>query len=277
MSVPFLFSVDLEDLCTQPGGEQFEPRVPQNTARWLAFLEEHDARCTFFTVGDVARRYPELVREIRDRGHEVGCHSSDHRTLDRHDAASFREDCLRSLDDLASAGVEGVVGYRAPTLSLTEDREWVFEVLSELGFLYSSSVLPAASPLYGWAGFGRAPRRVDGLWELPVSVSALPLLDVPFAAGIYFRVLPFPLVRRLVRRELADERPVVAYFHPYDIDTEQRRGMHPGIRGNRLYNWLMYRNRHRVLPRLARLLAAGARIQTYAAFVEEHLEPPSAA
>ncbi len=277
-SAPFLFSIDLEDVRSAvPGGARFRERVPANVERWLAFLAAHDARCTFFTVGDVARRYPALVREIDACGHELACHSSDHTTLDRHDRASFREDCLRNRDDLDAAGARDVVGYRAPTLSLTEDRAWAFEVLSEQGFRYSSSVLPARNPLFGWSGFGGECRAIEGVWEIPVTLSTLPFLRVPFAAGVYFRALPFALVRRQFERALAASTPVVGYFHPYDIDTEQERFMHAGIGESRFYNWLMYRNRGRVLPRLDALLAAGARIETYAEFVAESLEPPRSA
>lgn len=276
-SAPFLLGIDLEDVRTQvEGGTRYAERVPANVARWLEFLARHRVRCTFFTVGDVARRYPSLVREIRAAGHELACHSSDHLTLDRHDRASFRADCLRNLEDLAAAGAGRVVGYRAPTLSLTEDRAFAFEVLSELGFAYSSSVLPARNPLFGWPGFGHAPRRAADLWELPVSTSRLPLVDVPFAAGVYFRALPFALVRRLFARELAAERAVVGYFHPYDIDEEQERFRHPGLGRNPLYHRLMYVNRARVLPRLARLLEDGARVETCAEYVAG-LDPDRAA
>jgi polysaccharide deacetylase family protein (PEP-CTERM system associated) len=278
-AAPFLFSVDLEDVRSLvPGGEQFAERVPANVERYLDLLESFDARCTFFTVGDVARRYPSVVRAIDERGHELACHSSEHRTLDRHDAASFRDDVLRNVDDLVAAGASRVVGFRAPTLSLTRSTSWAWEVLAELGFLYSSSVLPARNPLFGWPDFGGHARHVDGgLWELPVSMSGLRLIDVPYAAGIYFRVLPFALVRRMFRRDVEAGRAVVGYFHPYDIDTEQEHFQHPGIGGNRFYNWLMYRNRKSVLPRLRALLAEGHGVLTYAEYVEQHLAPPPAA
>jgi polysaccharide deacetylase family protein (PEP-CTERM system associated) len=276
---PFLFSVDLEDVRSLvPGGERFRDGVPPSVERYLDLLAAFDARCTFFTVGDVARRHPALLRELRSRGHELACHSSDHRTLDRHDPASFRADVLRNVDDLRAAGADRILGFRAPTLSLTGETAWAWEVLGELGFSYSSSVLPARNPLFGWPDFGRHPVHVEGgLWEIPVSLSGLRLLDVPFAAGVYFRVLPFALVRSLFRRHVDGGRAVVGYFHPYDVDAEQERFLHPGLGGSRFYNWLMYRNRRAVIPRLRRLLAEGAPVLTYAAYVEEHLEPPPAA
>jgi len=270
----FLFSVDLEDVRSMvAGGERYAERVPANVERLAAFVEDAGARCTFFTTGDVARRYPGLVRDLARAGHEVACHSSDHRPLDRHDRGSFRDDLARNLDDLAAAGADRVGGFRAPILSLTAGSPWAHEVLAELGFAYSSSVLPAKSPMYGWPGHPREPQRTaSGVWEIPISLARLPLLEVPFAAGVYFRALPYPVLAWCFRRSMARGRSIVGYFHPYDVDTEQERFMHPDLGGSRLYNWLMYLNRGRVVPRLGRLARLGAPIVTYAEYVSTHLD-----
>ena len=182
---PFLFSVDLEDIRQLvPEGDQLRDRVEATTEQILAFLERHDARCTFFTTGDVARRYPGLVKRIAAAGHEIGCHSSEHIPLDRQDGASFRADLEACLDAYARAGVERVQGYRAPIASLTARTRWAYGVLRELGFRYSASVLAARNPLYGWPDFGPdRPTRMDGLWELPVSLVALPGEDVTVRDG----------------------------------------------------------------------------------------------
>ena len=130
-------------------------------------------------------------------------------------------------------------------------------------------MLPAPNPLYGWPGFEREPQRTEsGLWELPISLAGLPGLDVPFAAGIYFRVLPFALVRALFRRDLNGGRAVVSYFHPYDLDADQERFQHPGLDGNRFYNWLMFFGRRGVPRRLEKLLAGGAPVLRYVDYVE---------
>jgi peptidoglycan-N-acetylglucosamine deacetylase len=271
----FLFSIDLEDIRSMfEGGHRFEERVPLNTGRYLDFLERHGMRCTFFTVGDVARRHPELIREIVARGHEIASHSSDHVTLDRHDPASFRDDVLRCLDDLARAGAERVAGFRAPAASLTAETAWAYDVLAELGFTYSSSVIAARTPTYGWSEFGPdRPSKRFGIWELPISLTRFPLLNLPFCGGVFFRVLPFALVRQLFVSRLRRGEPVLGYFHPYDIDDQQERFMHPQIGGSRLYNWLMYRNRHAVLERLEALTANGVVGIPYAEYVERVLEP----
>jgi polysaccharide deacetylase family protein (PEP-CTERM system associated) len=264
----FLFSVDLEDVRQMiPDGERFRPRVPELTRRFLDWLDTHKSRATFFVVGDVARAYPELVREIHSRGHEVGCHSNRHIPLDRQTPDEFRRDVEAALEALAACGVQHVSGYRAPTCSLTATTRWAHDILAALGFTYSSSVLPARNPLYGWPEFGGRPQRLpSGLLEIPITVASFGPLRCPFAAGVYFRALPFPLVARAFRRALTHDA-VTGYFHPYDIDAEQERFMHPGLNGSRLYNWLMYRNRGQVLSRLDRLVAGGVTITTY----EDHV------
>lgn len=269
----YLFSIDLEDVRSLvPNGDRYEERVPVNTRRILDFLASHDKHCSFYTTGDVARRYPELMREIVDAGHEVGCHTSDHTPLDRHTPESFRDDLKRCLDDYARAGVERCVGFRAPIGSLIKKTRWAYEVLQELGFTYSSSVLPAESPLYGWPDFGEdVPQIVDGMWEIPTTIFRMPKLNIPFSGGVYFRVLPFAVIKTLMRRRTNEGYPVFGYFHPYDVDTGQERFMHPEINDSRFYNWLLYFNRGRVLSRVDRIIRKGYDIIRYDDYVDRVL------
>lgn len=244
-------------------GDRYRPRVPELTCRFMDWLEARGSRATFFVVGDVARAHADLVREVLRRGHEVACHSNHHIPLDRQTPDEFRRDVEAALDALSACGAERVRGYRAPTCSLTNDTRWAHDILAELGFTYSSSVLPARNPLYGWPGFGERPRRMpSGLVELPITVASFGPIRSPFAAGVYFRVLPFSLVSRAFRHALTVD-PIVGYFHPYDIDEEQEHFMHPGLNGSRFYNWLMYHNRSRLFARLDRVMAAGVTITTY--------------
>jgi polysaccharide deacetylase family protein (PEP-CTERM system associated) len=264
---PFLLSIDLEDVRQSlPDGNRYADRVEENTGRYLRFFEEFGVRCTFFVLGDVAARYPDLVRRVAAAGHEIACHGADHTTLDRMDERSFRGNIDGSLEALSRAGVSVVRGYRAPILSLTAKTPWAHAVLKGAGFAYSSSVLPAKNPLYGWPGFGRQARRVDGgLWEIPVSLTDVGVCDVPFMGGIYFRTLPRWLLEFFFKRTLRRGCPVVGYLHPYDIDTKQERFMHGGVRGSRLWNELMYYNRKSVFPKLKALLS-GVEVMTYAEY-----------
>lgn len=270
---PYLFSIDLEDVRTwMPDGERYQPRVPANMARFLGWLAEKQARCTFFVVGDIARRYPDLVREIALAGHELACHSDQHLPLDQMTPETFRRDLANNIEALHRCGVPEITGYRAPVFSLTEDTAWAYPILAELGIRYSSSVLPARNPLYGWEGFGRTIRLLAaGVWEIPMSLARLGPLRIPYAGGIYMRLLPGFLSRFLARRDRTAGRPVLGYFHPYDIDGEQERFMHPGINNSRFYNALMYHNRHTVFRKLDRLCATGFTIMTYRDYLAREL------
>ncbi len=267
----FCLGIDLEDVRSMvPGGERYAEAVPRIARLLLDFLARRRARATFFTVGDVARRYPGLVGEIAAAGHELACHSSDHEPLDRVDRDGLRRDLERNREDLLRAGARDVQGFRAPIFSLTPETAWAYEVLAELGFSYSSSVLPRRSPLYGWEGFGERPRRTAaGVWEVPISTCGLGGRGLPFAGGVYFRVLPFGLVRWLFGRRRASGDAVVGYVHPYDLDTSQERFVHPGLGGSPFLNALMYVNRGRVLSRLERLVGEGWQLVRYADYVRQ--------
>jgi polysaccharide deacetylase family protein (PEP-CTERM system associated) len=260
----YLFSVDVEDPRLMiPDGERFRPRVEQMTGRFLDWLDRHQFSATFFVVGDVARRHPDLVREIARRGHEIGCHSNRHIPLDQQSPDEFRADVGECLEALARCDAGAVIGYRAPTCSLTKQTSWAYDALAALGIQYSSSVLPAPNPLYGWPEFGGATRRMPcGVLEIPVTIGRFGPLKVPVGGGVYFRVLPFSLIARAIRRGAPDD-VVTGYFHPYDIDVDQERFMHAGIKNNRFYHWLMFFGRGKVLDRLDRLVEKGLRVETY--------------
>ncbi|HEX8226172.1 MAG TPA: polysaccharide deacetylase family protein [Allosphingosinicella sp.] len=269
MSEPlYLFSVDVEDpRLALPDGEALPPRVPRMVDAFLEFLARDGAKGTFFVVGEVARRHPDMIARIAGAGHEIGCHSDAHIPLDRQDKASLRADLERNLDALRSAGAGEVTGYRSPCFSLTERTRWAYDVLAELGFLYSSSVLPASNPLYGWPGFGPGPRIVDGIVELPVSLLPLRRLPLPIG-GVYFRALPRPLLRWALGRRRDLGEAVLSYHHPYDIDTEQTY-THAEFRRWSPYDLLMRVNRGAVLSRLEMAKSLGFSIAPYGPYAQQ--------
>lgn len=266
----FLFSVDLEDVREHVvNGDRYKPRVEENTSRFLGWLSKHNSHCTFFTVGKLAETYPELIREIVKQGHEIACHSYDHTPLDQLGKDNFKKDLDKNISALMKAGAPDIKGFRAPVFSLTERTSWAYDAMKELGLTYSSSVLPAKNPLYGWENFGQQPRKMeDGLIEIPMTLGRFGPLTVPLAGGVYFRALPRFLILRAIKNQFKKGHPVLSYFHPYDIDTEQEHFMHAGINNSRFYNWLMYYNRKNMFSRLESLMSMDVSIITYKKFAD---------
>lgn len=269
----FLFSVDLEDVRHRmSGGERYEERVPLMTERYLQFLEHHGMKATFFIVGDVAKNYPQLVKAIVQAGHEVGCHTNKHVPLTEQTRETFRADLDENMEHLFNAGVNALYGFRAPVFSLTESTQWAYEILIELGFVYSSSVLPAKNPLHGWEKFGREFKLIQNtLWELPITLYPK-YFSLPCAGGVYLRMLPFWMTQRAFEYYGDRNLPVLSYFHPYDIDHEEKPFMFPDANGNRIFNQLMYINRKSVLGKLEKIIGTGWDIIPYHEYVKMHLQ-----
>ncbi len=267
----FLFSVDFEEFYAVERQESFRrTALPELGERWLEFLRRAGMRCTFFVVGEIAERFPEAVRAIAAEGHELGCHTHTHRPLNEYTRESLRSDLMRNLDAVRACAKGAVTGFRAPILSMTPETAWAYEVLGELGFTYSSSVLPGRNPLYGWPVFGPMPRMMNGVLEAPVTLARFGTLQLPVGAGTYFRCLPMALVRRAFEGCARRGEAVVCYFHPYDIDTAQERVMSRGVNGSRLMNALLYVNRGRTIERLESLIARGFKIVRYSDFLSSH-------
>ena len=250
-----LLGIDLEDVRDWvENGLSYREAVPETTRIYLDQFKTWGVKATFFVVGNLARRYPQLIAAIAADGHEIACHGDRHLQLDKLTPQSFREDLQNNLAALRDCGAKDIHGFRAPTFSLTKQTAWAHDVLADLGFTYSSSVLPAKNPLYGWPEFGsRARKTAAGCWELPVTLLNVPRLTVPAAGGVYFRVLPFFLTRQAISKTIKLGQPVLTYFHPYDIDTKQERFMHPDLGGKKHLNLLMYIGRARLLSRLDNL------------------------
>ena len=150
-----------------------------------------------------------------------------------------------------------------------EHNKLMYEVLKELGFEYSSSVLPAKNPLYGWEEFGKETKKLsNGLFEIPMTVDKFGPLTIPYAGGVYFRILPNFLIKWKVKKNKKTLTPLLGYFHPYDIDFEQEKFMMPGINNSKVYNWLMYYNRKNVFKRLDKIIKQGFEINTYSNYLK---------
>lgn len=270
----FLFSIDLEDVRLRlKRPDKYEGRVPLNAHRYLDWLSKRNQKCTFFVTGNVATLYPSLIKDIKDEGHEIACHSYNHDPINKLTQEEFLKDLEDNLNSLKRAGAERIEGYRAPTFSLTNETKWVYDILLKLNFSYSSSVLPAKNPLYGWESFGFKPKKInDKLVEIPLTVCKFGALTIPVVGGVYFRAVPFFIIKDVTKKCIKQKIPVVGYFHPYDIDNGQERFMHPDINDNSFFNFLMYYRRGRVFEQLDQILNQGFNICTYANFVNNNFK-----
>ena len=232
--------------------EHCESRVEVSTLRILDMLDRHRARATFFLLGWVMERVPDLAPEIAHRGHEVASHGYDHRKLTDMTPESFAADLDRTLEIHARQLSAPVRGYRAPSFTLMASSLWAVPVLESRGFQYSSSVFPVRGhPVYGMTGVPLTPWRIgETLTEIPLTVARIAGQHVPCAGGAYFRLLPYRLTRALLHRVRREGRMINMYMHPWEIDPGQPRQSVSVTRRLRHYT-----NLRRTEERLERLLS----------------------
>ena len=222
-------TVDLEDWAQAVLGPDtpLTDRFIANTRRVLALFREQDVRATFFALGKVVERCPDLIREIRDEGHEIGSHGYGHELLFTIDPDRFRADVQRSIDLIERVVGHRPIGYRAPGFSIVRQTLWAGPILAELGFQYSSSIFPFAGRRYGIPGSPRGPYRWPDcdLWELPLPVAKIAGRYRPAAGGGYTRLLPLPVLRHLLGRVNRAGLPAVLYLHPHELDPQEIRAL----------------------------------------------------
>ncbi|HEY2956428.1 MAG TPA: polysaccharide deacetylase family protein [Candidatus Eisenbacteria bacterium] len=254
--------------------------VSEGTGAILDLLCRRGARATFFVLGDVAARHPDLVRRIAGEGHEIACHGMTHRPLWRLTPESFRRELRDSRAALRAAlGHDSAVGFRAPTFSLDRTTAWALGVLAEEGFLYDSSIFPVRVRLYGVAGAPLGiyrpapgdPARHDPsgpMLEFPVAVHPLGPLRLPVAGGFYLRALPRGLLYAALGR-IRRERPVALYLHPWEcVPSVPRLDLPPADR------LITYLNLRTVLPKLEGIVERFGSIPMREALERAgHLEP----
>jgi len=204
-------------------------RVVENTKRTLDLFDEYNVKATFFFVGWVADRFPELVRDVHKRKHELACHGYWHRTVYSMTPDEFRHDtraAVRAIEDAAGVKVEG---YRAPSWSITKASLWAVEILADQGFTYDSSIYPIHHDLYGVPGAHRFPYELTcksgiKLREYPPATIRMLGQNLPGAGGGYLRIFPRAYTNFVFRKfEKEYGERVVVYFHPWELDPEQPR------------------------------------------------------
>ncbi|MBK1679281.1 XrtA system polysaccharide deacetylase [Rhodocyclus tenuis] len=229
-----------------------ECRIERNVDRILAMLDEHGTHATFFTLGWVAERYPQVVKRIVAGGHEIASHGYGHERASEQTPEAFFSDVRIAkliLEDLAACAVSG---YRAPSFSIGEKNLWAFECLERAGYRYSSSIYPIRHDHYGMPDAPRHAHRIGGLLEIPATTLRFFNRNWPASGGGYFRLMPYGLSRWLIGRVNAvDGLPAVFYFHPWEIDPAQPRVA--GISAKTRFRH--YVNIDRMEQRLHRLIA----------------------
>lgn len=259
-----LLTIDVEDYYQVSAFESsvpfdrwpdYETRVVGNTCRLLEILSFHRVRATFFVLGWIAERHPNLVETIAREGHEIASHGYRHRRIYHMTPDAFREDVRKSK--IILEGITGipVTGFRAPSYSIVEKTIWALDVLQEEGFTYDSSIFPIRHDLYGMPGAARFPYQhalSEGrsILEIPLSTVRIAGRNLPVAGGGYFRIFPYAYIRwGLERINKQEAQPAIFYLHPWEIDPSQ-----PRLSGSLLSRFRHYTNLGKTEERFKRLL-----------------------
>jgi polysaccharide deacetylase family protein (PEP-CTERM system associated) len=244
-----------ESIVSPDDWQNMEYRVELNTTKVLNLLAQYTVKATFFVVGWVAEKHPALVKKINAQGHEIGCHSYQHKKIYDLTPNEFRKDTLKAKDILEQITGKKITGYRAPSYSITPKSLWALYILEELGFTYDSSIFPIQinHDLYGLPGAPRFPYTIPGnsLVEYPISTALLLGQRIPIAGGGYFRLFPYWFTKMALQRiNQRENQPFIFYLHPWELDSDQPRFNQASM----LSRFRHYNNLHKTAGRFERLL-----------------------
>ena len=212
-------TLDVEDL--RPS-DQFEDRSKLMTEKVLDLFSEMNIRATIFVVGDVAKNHPEIINKAVKDGHEIGLHSHKHIPLELLTPDEFEQELTGAKTLLQEISGQEINGFRAPTMSLTHKTRWAVPILKRVGFTYSSSVLPAKNPLYGWDGLPKHPFRwLNSVIEVPCPVTNILGVTIPYLGGAYFRLFP-SIIRKMGVRRSSYGEVLWTYCHPWEFDPDEK-------------------------------------------------------
>jgi polysaccharide deacetylase family protein (PEP-CTERM system associated) len=208
--------------------DSYPSRVAENTDRLLALLAERNCLATFFVLGWVAEKKPEIVARVAAAGHEIACHSLLHRSIFNLTPQEFREDTHRAKSVIEDVSGKRVIGYRAPSFSITSRSSWALDILVEEGFQYDSSIFPVEHPSYGIPEAPRTPYWINTasgrILEFPMPTLAIGSKRSPIGGGAYLRLLPYAYTRWAIRHLNQHENfSVCVYIHPWELDPQQPR------------------------------------------------------
>lgn len=219
-----------ENTIAKADWEKTPLRVEHNTYRLLELFEKHNVKSTFFTLGWVAERCPNLIKAIVDQGHELASHGFAHQRITEMSKDDFVTDVVKSKNILEQLSGTEIIGYRAPSFSLNDTNTWVYEKLIELGFQYSSSTYPIQHDLYGvpnWPRFIHERSESFGgqkIIEIPIPTLRKNNINTGIGGGGYFRLYPYWLSKKRIDKfHQQEQKPYSFYFHPWEIDPDQPR------------------------------------------------------
>lgn len=228
-----IMTVDLEDYYCDLDFDKwknYQSRIIETTETLLKLFEKYTVTATFFTVGHIAKEFPELIEKIVSKGHEIGSHSYSHIDIRKSTKEKFENDLIRSIKTLEKISGERVLGFRAPYFSIDQKHDWAYRIIRRY-LKYDSSIFPVKTPLYGIPNAPRYPYNPSNhnflkhdshetFLELPPATYHLPLFgNIPIAGGFYLRFLPYWLIKSGIKKINKDDQPAIFYIHPKDLDS----------------------------------------------------------
>ena len=257
-----ILTIDVEDWYMDTdisAWSSYADRIVKSTQKILEILDERNTKATFFVVGYVAEHFPELIKDIKDRGHEIGTHGYSHTSIKKQTASEFEDDLLKSVRILEDITKDKIRGYRACEFSIDEKTSWAIDILKKNGLKYDSSVFPVKTYLYGVPDAPLYPYHITSsnikvdspeadFFELPLSVYKLPIVhkNIPVAGGFYLRFFPYWFIKHAMKKINKMGKPAVIYIHPWEFDPKQ-----PRIKE---LNWYHYYNLSNTEKKFKRLL-----------------------
>jgi len=237
----------------------YKDRVVQSTDKVLAILKERNIHATFFILGYVAERFPQLVRKIKEEGHEIASHGYSHIPITKQTPPEFEEDLLKSIRILEKISGDKIWGYRAPQFTIVNETSWAIDILKKNGLRYDSSIFPVKTPLYGVPDAPLFPYHVsssnikednpeENFLEFPLSVYKIPVIkkNIPIAGGFYLRFFPYRFISYAIKKINKANHPAVCYLHPWELDPEQPR--------EKSFKWYHYYRLHSTERKFKQLL-----------------------
>jgi polysaccharide deacetylase family protein (PEP-CTERM system associated) len=232
--------------------DRYESRVEDNTRKLVELLAQHGTKATFFVLGWVAERHPDLVKLLVGQGHEIASHGYGHELVTTQSPEQFRHDVRKAKDILEHLTGSPVLGYRAPSFSITDQSQWALTILVEEGYSYDSSMydrFQRSETARGNNGLVQIDTVAGRIWEISPSTLNVCGFQVPVAGGGYFRLFPYATSKAFLQRLEKQGAKLVMYLHPWEIDPEQ-----PRMDGSWTAQFRHYLNLHKMEKRLATLL-----------------------